>query len=63
MARDTRETLDTKIRELNDQIIELGSIVESAVRGSVEALENRFEDFSEELTNGLSRQLHAASGR
>jgi len=29
----------------------------------VEALENRFEDFSEEFTNVLSRQLHAASGR
>ena len=29
----------------------------------VEALENRFEDFSEEFTNVLSRQLHAAGGR
>jgi len=29
----------------------------------VEALENRFEDFSEEFTNVLSRQLHAAAAR
>jgi phosphate transport system protein len=41
MARDTRETLDTKIMELNDTIIELGSFVEKAIHGSVEALENR----------------------
>jgi phosphate transport system protein len=40
MARDTRETLDTKIMELNDTIIELGSFVEKAIHGSVEALEN-----------------------
>jgi phosphate transport system protein len=38
MTRDTRETLDTKINELNDSIIELGSIVEQAFLGSVEAL-------------------------
>jgi phosphate transport system protein len=41
MARDTRETLDTKIRELNDSILELGSIVEQAILGSVKALEDR----------------------
>jgi phosphate transport system protein len=41
MARDTRETLDNKIRELNDSILELGSIVEQAVLGCVKALEER----------------------
>ena len=41
MARDTRETLDTKINELNDSIIELGNIVQKAILGSVTALEDR----------------------
>lgn len=41
MARDTRETLDTKINELNDSIIELGYIVQKAILGSVAALEDR----------------------
>ncbi len=41
MARDTRETLDSKIRELNDSVIELGSTVEKAILGSVAALEER----------------------
>ncbi len=41
MARDSRETLDNKIRELNDSILELGSIVEMAVLGCVKALEER----------------------
>jgi len=41
MARETRETLDNKIRELNDSILELGSIVEQAILGSVNALEER----------------------
>ncbi len=41
MTRDTRETLDTKIRELNDSILELGSIVEQAILGSVNALQER----------------------
>ena len=41
MARDTRETLDNKIRELNDSILELGSIVEQAILGSVNALVER----------------------
>jgi phosphate transport system protein len=41
MTRDTRETLDTKIRELNDSILELGSIVEQAILGSVNALNER----------------------
>ena len=41
MARDTRETLDSKIRELNDAIIELASIVEQAILGSVTALVER----------------------
>lgn len=38
MNRDTRETLDNRLRELNDSIIELGSIVEQAVLGCVNAL-------------------------
>jgi phosphate transport system protein len=41
MSRDTRETLDNKIKDLNDSIIELGSIVEQAILGSVEALDKR----------------------
>ena len=41
MPRDTRETLDNKIRELNDSILELGSTVEQAVLGCVKALEER----------------------
>lgn len=41
MTRDTRETLDNKIKELNDSILELGSIVEQAVRGCVQALADR----------------------
>ena len=41
MTRDTRETFDSKIRELNDAIIELASIVEQAILGSVTALVER----------------------
>ena len=41
MARDTRETLDNKIRELNDALIELASIVEQAILGSVSTLVER----------------------
>jgi len=41
MARDTRETLDTKIKELNDSILELGDTIEQAILGSVAALEDR----------------------
>jgi len=41
MTRDTRGTLDTKIRELNDSIIELASIVEQAILSSVTVLEDR----------------------
>lgn len=41
MTRDTRETLDNKIRELNDSILDLGSIVEQAILGCVKALEER----------------------
>ena len=41
MPRDTRETLDNKIKELNDSILELGSIVEQAVLGCVAALVDR----------------------
>ena len=41
MARDTRETLDSKIRELNDAIIELAGIVDRAILGSDSALADR----------------------
>ncbi|MFN2113278.1 MAG: PhoU domain-containing protein, partial [Anaerolineales bacterium] len=41
MARETRETLDNKIRELNDTILELGSIVEQAILGCVNSLVER----------------------
>lgn len=41
MTRETRETLDNKIRELNDAILELGSIVEQAVLGCVNSLVER----------------------
>lgn len=41
MARDTRETLDNKIQELNDSVLELGAIVEQAILGSVNTLVNR----------------------
>jgi phosphate transport system protein len=41
MPRDTRETLDTKIQELNDSIQELGSIVKEAILGSVNTLVDR----------------------
>ncbi len=41
MTRDTRETFDTKINELNNSIIELSSIVEQAILGSVKSLEER----------------------
>jgi phosphate transport system protein len=52
MARDTRETLDNKIRELNDSILELASIVEQAIIGSVEALENRDLATAKDLYEG-----------
>jgi len=41
MTRDSRETLDTRIRELNDAILELASRVEQSILGSVAALANR----------------------
>jgi phosphate transport system protein len=41
MSRDTRETLDNNIQELNDSILELASIVEQAILGSVDAMANR----------------------
>lgn len=41
MTRDTRETFDSKINELNNSIIELSSIVEQAILGSVKSLEDR----------------------
>ena len=41
MTRDTRETLDNKIREHQDAIIELGQMVEQAILGSVSTLVDR----------------------
>ena len=41
MTRDTRETFDTKINELNNSLIELSSIVEQAILGSVKSLVER----------------------
>jgi phosphate transport system protein len=41
MVSETRETLDRILKELNDSIIELGSIVEQSILGSVEALAER----------------------
>ena len=52
MARDTRETLDNKIRELNDSILELGSIVEQAILGSVNALAERDLDNAKIIYDG-----------
>ena len=52
MARDSRETLDSKIREMNDALIELASIVEQAILGSVTALEERDISSAKELYSG-----------
>ena len=41
MSRDTRETLDNNIQELNDSILELASIVEQAILGSVQTMIER----------------------
>lgn len=41
MTRVSRETLNTKIRELNDSILELASQVEQAILDSVDALSKR----------------------
>jgi phosphate transport system protein len=41
MTRSTRETLNTRIAELNDAILELASYVEQAILGSVAALSSR----------------------
>jgi phosphate transport system protein len=41
MAREIRETLDRKINDHLEAITELGSLVEQAIRGSVEALQHR----------------------
>jgi phosphate transport system protein len=49
MTREARETLDNKIKELNDAIIELGSIVEQSILGSVSALQNRNLKLAEKL--------------
>lgn len=49
MARETRETLDNKIRELNDAVLELGSIVEQAVLGCVKSLAERDLEYAKTL--------------
>lgn len=41
MIRDTRETLDNRIIQLNAAIIEMGSMVEQAILGAVNSLKNR----------------------
>jgi phosphate transport system protein len=41
MARENRETLDEIIRELNDSIIELASLVEQAILGAAHAMKER----------------------
>jgi phosphate transport system protein len=41
MSRDTRETLDNNLQELNDSILELASIVEQAILGSVQTMVER----------------------
>jgi len=41
MVRETRETLDQIIRELNDSIIELASLVEQAILGATHAMKER----------------------
>jgi phosphate transport system protein len=52
MARETRERLDNKIRELNDSVLELGSVVEQAVLGCVAALEERDLESAKIIYNG-----------
>lgn len=52
MNRDTRVTLDNKIKELNDAIIELGSKVEQAILGSVESLKERDLSRAREIYQG-----------
>ncbi len=49
MARETRETLDSKIRDLNDAILELGGIVEKAVLGCVKSLVERDLEYAKVL--------------
>lgn len=50
-----RETLDRKLKELKDDVLVLGSMVEQAVADSVESLKNR--DFEE------SRRIYAADAQ
>ena len=52
MTRDTRETLDSKIQEMNDALIELASIVQQAILGSVAALEGRDITSAKEIYDG-----------
>jgi phosphate transport system protein len=52
MTRDTRETLDNKIQELNNAIIELASIVEQAILGSVSTLVDRDLEKAKQIYEG-----------
>lgn len=52
MVRDTRETLDSKIREMNDALIELTSIVQQAILGSVTTLVERDISTAKEIYDG-----------
>ena len=48
----TRETLERKLHELNDEVLLLGSMVEQATLGAVRALRERNLAASEEIYNG-----------
>ena len=45
----TRETLDRKLQELIDEILVLGSMVEKAILGSVDALKRRDIEESQKI--------------
>jgi phosphate transport system protein len=49
MVRETRETLDQIIRELNDAIIELGSLVEQAILSATHTMKERDIDAAREI--------------
>jgi phosphate transport system protein len=48
----TRETLERKLHELNDEVLLLGSMVEQATLGAVRSLRERNLAASEEIYNG-----------
>ena len=51
MAREIRKTLDRKINDHLEAIIELGSLVEQAIQGSVNALQGRDIEEAQEIYN------------